>query len=122
MKILNQIGHQGDTQWFTIDNLPSEAVKVNKQFIAASEKTGNVHALTGKYEMYSYQDGYVIDVLEDSVLNHTMISELNEKSWETPEVLPERDHRPSTLKKGMYYVGIQRKFNPLSKFMEKVKD
>jgi len=122
MKILKQIGHQGDTQWFTIDAIPKNAVKVEKQFIAASEKTGNVHALTGKYDMYTCDEGFVIDVKEDCVLNHTMVSELNNHTWSIPKVLPERDHRPSTIKKGMYYVGIQRKFNPLSKFMEKVKD
>jgi hypothetical protein len=122
MKILNQVGHQGDTQWFSIDRLPEGLKKIDKQFIAASEKSGNVHALTGKYEMYEHEDGFVIDVLEDSMLNHTMISELNSKTWNTPQVLPERDHKPSVIKKGVYFVGIQRRFNPLGKFMEKVKD
>jgi hypothetical protein len=122
MKILNQIGHQGDTQWFSINEIPATAKKINKQFIAASEKSGNVHALTGNYNMYEHEDGFIIDVLEDSMLNHTMISELNETTWKAPQILPERDHRPSVIKKGMYFVGIQRKFNPLGKFMEKVKD
>ena len=122
MKILNQIGHQGDTQWFAIDSIPENAVKINKQFIAKSEKSGNVHALSGNYEMYSYEDGFIVDVLEDSVLNHTQINELNSKTWSTPKVLPPRDHNPSTINKGLYFIGIQRRFNPLSKFMEKVKD
>jgi hypothetical protein len=122
MKILTQVGHQGDTQWFAIDSIPSNAKKISKQFIAASEKSGNVHALSGNYEMYEQEDGFIIDVLEDSMLNHTMISELNETTWKTPKVLPERDHRPSVIKKGLYFVGIQRRYNPLGKFMEKVKD
>lgn len=122
MKILNQIGHQGDTQWFSIDMIPENVKKVEKQFIAASEKTGNVHALSGNYEMYEHEDGFVIDVLEDSVLNHTSIDELNSNTWNTPKILPDRDHKPSIIKKGLYFVGIQRRFNPLGKFMERVKD
>ncbi len=52
--ILEQTGHQGDTQWYLIDKLPSGAKKTSKQFIAASEQTGNVHALSGNYDMYEY--------------------------------------------------------------------
>jgi len=123
MKIINQIGHQGDTQWYSINEIPKNAKLVNKQFIASSEKTGNVHALSGDYDMYEYEDGFVIDVKEKNViLNHTAITELNNKTWNEPQVLPERDHRHSVIKKGLYFVGIQRKFNPLSKMMEKIKD
>jgi hypothetical protein len=122
MKILNQIGHQGDTQWYTIDEIPKEAKKINKQFIAASEKTGNVHALSGNYDLYEYEDGFIVDVKNTSILNHTAIQELNEKTWNNPNVLPMKDHKPSEIKKGTYFVGIQRKFNPLSKLMEKVRD
>lgn len=122
MKILKQIGHQGDTEWFSIDAIPSTAKKINKQFIAASEKSGNVHALSGTYDMYEHEDGFIVDVLEDSVLNHTGVNELNPKTWNKPVTLPNRDHNSSTIKKGLYFIGIQRRFNPLSKFMEKVKD
>jgi hypothetical protein len=122
MKILSQVGHQGDTQWYRIDRIPETAKRVEKQFIAKSERTGNVHALSGKYTMYEHEDGYVIDVLEDCVLNHTEINLLNGETWDVPVVLPKRDHNPSTIEKGVYYVGIQRSFNPLSKSMEKVRD
>lgn len=122
MKILKQIGHQGDVQFYSIDKLPENAVKVNKQFIAASERTGHVHALSGNYDMYQYGENFVIDVKEDSFLNHTQISELNEETWAVPKVLPEQDHKPSTIKRGKYFVGVQRRFNPQEKFMEKVKD
>ncbi len=122
MKIISQVGHQGDTQWYKIDAVPETAVRVEKQFIAKSERTGNVHALSGKYEMYEYENGHVIDIQEDCVLNHTAINLLNGETWNNPVVLPKRDHNPSIIKKGVYYVGIQRRFNPLSKAMEKVKD
>lgn len=122
MKILNQFGHQGDTQWFNIDIIPENAKKMKKQFIAASEKTGHVHALSGNYDMYEYDDGFVMEIHEDCMLNHTVKSALNEKTWDIPVQLPERDHRSSTIPKGVYYIGIQQRFNPLSKMLEKVKD
>jgi len=121
MKILSQTGHQGDTQWYKLENIPEDAKKVEKQFIAKSEKTGNVHALSGNYDMYEVADGFVIDAHEDCVLNHTAIAELT-NNWNTPKVLPKRDHNPSHIKKGVYFVGIQRMFNPLAKMMEKTKD
>lgn len=122
MKILEQVGHQGDTQWFRIDQVPAGLKKVEKQFIAASEKTGNVHALSGNYNMYEFEDGFVIEAVEDCTLNHTGIHELNEKTWNESKILPDRDHKPSIIQKGVYFVGIQRRFNPLSVQMEKVKD
>jgi hypothetical protein len=113
-----------DTQWFSIDELPdvSKLKKVEDQFFAESEKSGNVHALSGNYDMYEYEDGHVLEVHEDCVLNHTGREFLNSETWKTPQTLPERDHRSSTIKKGLYFVGIQRRFNPLSKMMEKTRD
>lgn len=122
MNVIEQIGHQGDTQWFTVDGIPSNAKKITKQFIAASEKSGHVHALSGNYDMYECEDGFIVDVKEDSVLNHTANNLLNESNWKTPVTLPMKDHKPAIIKKGTYFVGIQRRFNPLKSFMEKVKD
>lgn len=111
-----------DTQWFAIDGVPSEAKPLNKQFIAASEKTGHVHALSGNYEMFEVEDGFVIDVKDECILNHTSKNLLNEENWNNPVELPAKDHNSSKIGKGVYFVGIQRRFNPLSKFMEKVTD
>jgi hypothetical protein len=72
--------------------------------------------------MYTYEDGFVIDVKEDAILNHTASNELNPETWIKPKSLPSKDHKPSIIQRGLYFVGIQRKFNPLKKFMEKVKD
>jgi hypothetical protein len=122
MKILQQTGHQGDTQWYLVDSIPSNAKKIEKQFLAASEKSGNVHALSGNYDLYEVEDGFVIEAHEDCMLNHTAKELLNENTWSKPVELAPRDHRSSVIKKGVYYVGIQRRFNPLSKMMERVKD
>lgn len=121
MKILNIIGHQGDTQWATIDSIPKNAKKVNKTFIARSEKTGSVHALSGNYDMYEVEDGFVMDCKEDCILNHTFESLVNEK-MDSSEILPKKDHRHSVIPKGIQYVGIQTRFDPMSAMKEKVKD
>lgn len=122
MKIKEQTGHQGDTQWFAIEEVPTNAKKVEKQFIAASERSGSFHALFGEYDMYEVPDGFVVDVKEECILNHSLQQHLAGKSLNDLVELPKKDHRHSLIKPGKYFVGIQRKFNPLQGFFEKVKD
>ena len=123
--ILEQTGHQGDTQFYLIDKLPEGAKKTSKQFIAASEQTGHVHALTGDYDMYECviekEKAFAIDVKEDCILNHTSYDQLD-NNWDQPVVLPDKDHNPSTISKGFYIVGIQNRFDPLKMRKERVKD
>ena len=122
MNILKQIGHQGDTQWFSIDEIPSDSKKVEKQFIAASERSGSFHALFGNYDMYEVDNGFVLDVKEDAILNHSLKEHLNGKSMDDLVTLPKKDHRASTIVKGKYFVGIQQRFDPLAGFKTKVID
>ena len=122
MKILNQTGHQGDTQWYAIDCIPENAKKVEKQFIAASEQSGSFHALFGVYDQYEMEDGFILDVKEECVLNHSLQQHLNGVTMDDVKVLPKKDHRHSIINKGIYYVGIQTMFDPLSGMKEKVRD
>lgn len=46
--------------------------KVEKQFIAASEKSGSFHALFGNYDLYEVEDGFVVDAKEDCIINHSL--------------------------------------------------
>lgn len=122
MKIGNQLGHQGDTQWYTVnDGVPSNAKKVQKQFIAASERTGNVHALSGNYDMYEVENGHIIECHDTCVLNHTANEALN-GNWDKAVELPVRDHRSSEIQKGVYFVGIQQRFDPLAGHKKRVID
>lgn len=121
MKILESVGHQGDTQWFKASAIPSDAKKVEKQFIAASERSGNVHALTGSYDMYEVDGGHVIECYGTCVLNHTGKESL-EGNWDKSVELPVRDHRSSEITKGIYFVGIQQRFDPLSASKKRVID
>lgn len=111
-----------DVQWFSLAKLPKGAKKVQKQFIAASEKTGSFHALFGNYDMYELEDGFAVDVKEDCILNHSLKEHVQGISMDQVKELPKKDHRHSVVKKGLYYVGIQNKFNPMSGFLERVRD
>lgn len=122
MKITKQIGHQGDTQWYSIDKIPKTANKINKSFIAKSEQSGSVHVLCGDYDMYEYQDGFIMDVKSECILNHTFESNLFKDSIRQAKELPAKDHRYSTIPIGKYFVGIQRRFDPLKKIWDKVRD
>ena len=125
MKILRQVGHQGDTQWFAIDQIPEDAQLTEKQFIAESERSGSMHALFGNYDMYTVEgkDGYIIDVKEECILTHSLQSELDKVAdMDEAKVLPKKDHRHATIAPGKYFVGVQNRFDPMAGFREKVQD
>ena len=116
--------HQGDTQWFELQQLPSDLKKVEKQYIAASERSGSMHALFGNYEMYEAENGFVIDCKEACILNHSLIEtlKLSGVSMDEAKVLPKKDHRHTQIGKGIYFVGIQNRFDPLSAIKKRVID
>jgi len=114
--------HQGDTQWFSIDKLPDDIKKIEKQFIAASEQSGSFHALFGNYDIYEDKDCFVIDAKEECILNHSLKESLRDKSLNIAEVLPKKDHRHTIVPKGIYIVGIQQRFDPLAGIKKKVID
>lgn len=125
MKFLNKNFHQGDVQLFAVDRLPEGIQKVEKQFIAASERSGSFHALFGNYDMYSNEDGtMVLDVKEDCVLNHSLETELRRSGVDMnhAKVIEKKDHRHTIVPKGIYFVGIQQRFDPLAGFRKKVED
>lgn len=122
LKIEKQIGHQGDTMWFSLTEIPSNAKKVEKQFIAASERSGSFHALFGDYDMFEVEGGFCVDVKSECILNHSLQKHLAGKSMDDLVELPKKDHRHSTIKEGKYFVGIQQRFDPLSAMKEKVID
>lgn len=124
MNLEKQFGMQGDTQWFTISEIPSTAKKVEKQFIAASERSGSFHALFGNYDMYEVENGFVVDVKEECILNHSLgsILEQNGISLSDAKVLEKKDHRHSVIPVGKYVVGIQNRFDPMEAIKKRVID
>ena len=117
---INQM--QGDTMWFEIKSLPEGLKKVKQQYVANSERSGSFHALFGKYDMYEAEGGFCIDVQEPCILNHSLQSELNGITLDKVRVLPKKDHNANLLPKGIYFVGIQNKFDPLSGVKKRVID
>ena len=122
MKFQNKSFHQGDTQWFSLESLPNNLKKVEKQFIAASERSGSFHALFGDYDMYEQDSGFVIDVKEECILNHSLKEHLDSKGMDTKKILPKKDHRHTVVPKGVYFVGIQQRFDPLKNIKKRVID
>ena len=124
MEIKKQLGHQGDTQWFSIDTIPSTAKLINKKFIAASERSGSFHALFGDYEMYTIDGGFVIDAKEECILNHSLQSELDKvnNDLDSVRILTKKDHRHAIISKGKYLVGNQNRFDPMENSKKLVKD
>ena len=121
---MKQFGHQGDTQWFSVEKLPANAKLTNKSFIAASERSGSFHALFGNYDMYEIEGGFAVDVKEDCILNHSLKKklELINNDLSKVKILPQKDHRHAIIPKGIYLVGIQNRFDPMENIKNPVKD
>jgi|SRR5690554_6332243 len=124
MRILEQFAHQGDTQWFKVDMIPYGAEKVDKKFIAASERSGSFHALFGDYDMYEAFGGFVIETKEECILNHSLAEHLkdSELTMDEARILAKKDHRHTIIPKGIYAVGIQRRFDPTENHWSRVCD
>lgn len=115
--------HQGDVQITSISEIPSGVKQIEKTFIAKSEKSGHAHALCGDYELYESETGHVIVVGTDGcTLNHTGYQNLTPEYWNTNKALPIADHKPTLLKQGIYFIGIQKRKKHFSKIFEKVID
>lgn len=121
---MKQFAHQGDVQIFSVCEIPKDAKKVEKQFIAASERSGSFHALFGNYDMYEVEGGFLVECHEDCVLNHSLESILKQNgiSLNEAKVLEKKDHRHTTLPKGKYIFGIQNRFDPMEAIKKRVID
>lgn len=122
LKFTGKGQHQGDVQVFELSEVPEGLKKIEKQFVAASERSGSFHALFGNYDMYEAEDGHVIVAHEDCVINHSLKQHLEGVSFEQAKVLPKKDHRHSILPKGIHFVGIQQRFDPLEGIKKRVID
>lgn len=117
---------QGDVQLFEINSLPEGLKKVENRFIAASERTGHVHAIFGEYEMFEKEGeaGVYIVVGKGGVtLNHAkkdgITDEILRKNIQTKQA----DHGANFYKEGTkLFIGIQKRKKHFSKVWENVKD
>jgi len=116
--------HQGDVQFFQLKSIPEGAKKVEKVFIAASERSGSFHALFGEYDMYEVEGGLVVDCKEECILNHSLKSVLEKTGNKLDKalILDKKDHRHSILPEGVHFFGIQQRFDPHEGHKKNVKD
>jgi hypothetical protein len=126
IKFTGENSHHGDVQLFGIKELPNGVKKIDKKFIAASEKSGHVHVLCGDYEMYEKEgvDGIFVVVGSDGcTLNHTGIQQLTTEIMSQNNITKIADHKPNFYKAGTtMFIGIQKRKKHFSKVWEKVKD
>lgn len=122
-KNFKQYGHQGDTQWFQVNSIPTTAKKVEKQFIAASERTGSFHCLFGEYDQYEDENGFYIETKDECILNHSLKEHINGIKMTQKVTLPIKDHRSAVIPAGTkFFVGIHRRADPLTASFKKVID
>lgn len=118
--------HHGDVQLFGIKELPFGCKKIDKKFIAASERSGHAHVLCGDYEMFEKEgiDGMFVVVGTDGcTLNHTAMQTLTPEVMSKNEITRIADHKPNFYKAGqILYIGIQKRKKHFSKIWEKVRD
>jgi hypothetical protein len=117
--------HQGDVQVFGLVEYSGDVKKVEKQFIAASERSGSFHALFGNYDIYEWPEGgFVIEAHDECILNHSLQSELSGSgvSMDNAVITPKKDHRHTIVPPGKYYTGIQTRFDPLENMKKRVID
>lgn len=118
--------HHGDVELFGLSELPKGLKKIEKRFIAASEKSGHVHALCGSYEMFEKEgiDGtFVLVGTDGCTLNHSDIRSLRPQVMSKNEATQVADHKPNFYKAGeMLFIGIQRRKKHFGKIWEKVLD
>lgn len=123
MQFTNNMYRQGDVQIITLAAMPTTGVTpTEKQFLAASERSGSMHALFGKYKQYAVDGGVVLECEEDCIMNHSLTSHLNGLSMDEVRELPKKDHDAITIPKGIHFVSIQQQFDPMSGFKTPVRD
>lgn len=114
-------GHAGDVQFRQIESIPEGFAKIENKPIAVGS-SGHCHVLTGNVERYENTERVIYKLNEDARLQHTDISLMNEKTYNSPDLLPIKDHKPHLLPRGIYEFYIQKTYNPYSKLMENVID
>ena len=114
-------GHQGDVIFKQIESIPEGFLKVDNKPLAVGSG-GHCHVVTGNVERYEFDNRVIYKLNKDARLQHTDISLMNEQTYSSLNLLPEKDHKPHLLPAGIYEFFIQQSYNPYTKLMEQVKD
>ena len=118
-------GHNGDVQFFSIDQLPSGVKKVMNQPLALGEQHDHAHVVTGDCELFQddEQNFYVKTGAGKSFAQHTFQSLLRNDTYSRQEPIEVADHLPvELLPDTVYKIGIHQKYDPFLKVWEKTVD
>jgi hypothetical protein len=112
-------GHQGDVQFFSIDKIPTNAVKIKNKPIAYGEHSGHQHILTGDVEMFEVDGRIIVAVGGDGArLQHIHESNMRDNLWTSTAEIQVADHKSHLLPAGNYEFFIQNSYNPYTKALE----
>lgn len=115
--------HNGDVQAIT-SPIPKNAKKISNKPIALGEKSGHMHIVTGDVELFEDENGDVFAAVgsDGATLQHIHESVFN-GNYSTKTIFPKADHKHIPLKPNTTYrMGIHKRYNPLAKHWESVKD
>ena len=115
--------HGGDVQMLET-SVPTGAKKISHKPLALGEHHGHMHIATGDVEMFEDDKSnvYVVVGPKGALLQHVHESNFN-GDYSTSNVIAKADHKPVTLKPNTTYkMGIHKRYNPLAKHWENVRD
>jgi hypothetical protein len=115
--------HGGDVQMLET-SVPTGAKKISHKPLALGEKSGHMHIATGDVELFEDElsNVYVVVGPKGALLQHVHESNFN-GDYTNNNVISRADHKPVVLKPNTTYKsGIHKRYNPLAKHWESVKD
>jgi hypothetical protein len=117
-----EFSHQGDVQVMEMTSLPEGVKAIAKMPVALGEHSGHQHVITGDYEMYE-KDGWFFAAVgtDGATLQH--VHESNFAGYDTDKIMPKADHGAIELAPNkVFKVGIHKRYNPVTKIFDKVRD
>jgi hypothetical protein len=105
-------------------SVPTGAKKISHKPLALGEKSGHQHIVTGDVELFEDEMSniYVVVGPKGALLQHVHESNFN-GDYTNNNVISRADHKPVVLKPNTTYKsGIHKRYNPLAKHWESVKD
>jgi hypothetical protein len=123
MKQNQHFVHGGDVQALSC-RIPANAKKISHKPIALGEQSGHMHIVTGDVTLFEDENGNIFCSVgaDGATLQHVHESTFDGK-YDSQRVYAKADHKPVTLKPNTdYKFGIHKRYNPLARHWEKVKD
>ena len=96
---------QGDVLAFNVDDVPGDAKKMDSLILAEGEATGHKHQVTqGLAELFETGSTKYLKVLSDEA------------------TITHEEHKPITLPKGTYRIGVVKEFDHFTEEARQVRD